>query len=89
MNPNESNRFYVGKYDIIKFGRVRFRIKKLHIAEEDGESPHNMIPGLNEHVATEENEPEGVPVRGNRTVNMARNMSSVQHSTFAGMEGFS
>ncbi len=72
LNPNESNRFYVGKSDIIKFGRVRFRIKKLNI--DDGQAnPHNFLPALNEHVPTEENEPGRVRSRAGT---MARTISS-------------
>jgi hypothetical protein len=38
LNPSLSNRFYVGLGDIIKFGRVRFRIKKMQMdgSEDDG-----------------------------------------------------
>lgn len=35
LSPKETNRFYVGLGDIIKFGRVRFRIRKLCLSEED------------------------------------------------------
>jgi hypothetical protein len=33
--PSESNKFYVEQGDIIKFGRVRFKIRKLRIREKD------------------------------------------------------
>ena len=34
-NPKENNRMYVELGDIIKFGRVRFRIRKLCLNYED------------------------------------------------------
>lgn len=37
LYPNEYNRFYIEEGDIIKFGRVRFRVRKLEI-EDDEES---------------------------------------------------
>ena len=37
-NEVEHNRFYVEEGDIIKFGRVRFKIRKLRILDDDDES---------------------------------------------------
>jgi len=45
LNPREENRFYCVQGDIIKFGRVRFRIRKLRI--NDGDCTENEEP---EHV---------------------------------------
>lgn len=33
--PQENNKFYVEEGDIIKFGRVRFKIRKLRIQDRD------------------------------------------------------
>ena len=35
LNSREENRFYCHQGDIIKFGRVRFRIRKLRINDTD------------------------------------------------------
>lgn len=35
LHPNEVNRFYIDEGDIIKFGRVRFRVRKLKIEDDD------------------------------------------------------
>ena len=35
FNSREENRFYCSQGDIIKFGRVRFRIRKLRINDND------------------------------------------------------
>jgi hypothetical protein len=40
LNPGETNRFYVALGDIIKFGRVRFRIKQMQIEEPGEEHEH-------------------------------------------------
>lgn len=41
--PNESNKFYVEEGDIIKFGRVRFRIRKLRILDEYESDDSNVV----------------------------------------------
>ena len=38
LHPNEVNRFYIDEGDIIKFGRVRFRVRKLKIEDDDSSS---------------------------------------------------
>lgn len=35
FNPKQDNKFYCKETDIIKFGRVRFRIRKLRINHDD------------------------------------------------------
>jgi len=35
LNTKETNRFYLIQGDIVKFGRVRFRIRKLVLHPED------------------------------------------------------
>ena len=40
-NPKENNKTYVGLGDIIKFGRVRFRIRKLCLNYEDESAEMN------------------------------------------------
>ena len=41
LNTNETNRFYLILGDIVKFGRVRFRIRKLVLHPEDESEEEN------------------------------------------------
>jgi hypothetical protein len=43
-NLKENNRMYVGLGDIIKFGRVRFRIRKLCLNYEDESHESESLP---------------------------------------------
>lgn len=43
--PGETNRYYLKVGDIIKFGRVRFKIRKLVLEQEEGRpEPANNSP---------------------------------------------
>ena len=41
--PSESNKFYVEQGDIIKFGRVRFKIRKLEMLQNFDDDSGNSV----------------------------------------------
>ena len=54
--PGCSNKFYVEQGDIIKFGRVRFKIRKLVMQEEDeiGSNESGYINHLRDDITRDE-----------------------------------
>jgi len=80
LYPNETNRYYLTQGDIIKFGRVRFRLRKLHIeddydssedrdeAKDSGASQDHSHNQTDDENAGEQPNENRRPFRGDSTV---------------------